>query len=40
MTYDTEPYIESIRKYREALFNALDIVDDPFKAPELSVETS
>jgi hypothetical protein len=38
--YDTQPYIESITAYREALVKALEVCDDPFKAPELSIGTA
>ncbi len=37
--YDTEPYLESIRVYRDALAAALAIASDPFKAPEITVST-
>lgn len=40
MVYNTDPYIESIRKYREALILALDVANDPFKAPEQVVGTA
>lgn len=33
-------YIEAIKNYRFELIEALKIADDPFKAPELTVETA
>jgi hypothetical protein len=35
----TDAYLKSIDKYRLELENALEIAQDPFKAPELVVET-
>jgi hypothetical protein len=37
---DTDPYMESIERYRDVLKNALEIADDPYKPPELTVATS
>lgn len=35
----TDKYIESVEKYRDALRNALEIADDPYKPPEITVAT-
>lgn len=39
-TYDTQPYINAIEQYRDALKHAFEIANDPFKAPELAVATA
>lgn len=31
-------YIEAVRAYKESLEHALEIANDPFKAPELNIE--
>ena len=33
------PYIASLREYADAMKAALEVADDPFKAPELTVAT-
>lgn len=33
------PYDEAIKNYREAIRDALEVADDPFKPPELTVAT-